>query len=198
MAILAGTGFAPHLVLAVSDDVEPVASRTKNETITALYAEHGAHVHRFMCQMLRDATLAKDATQETFARAHQRLATFDPTLRVKPWLFGIAHYVLCELRKSRARAGRCFVLDNDADAPASGCPETSFLDREALAVVNATLAQLPEERRAMLLLRLDHGLAYDDIAVTMNCSLAKVKVEIHRAREALRAAKASYENGGAR
>jgi RNA polymerase sigma-70 factor (ECF subfamily) len=45
----------------------------------------------------------------------------------------------------------------------------------------------------MLLLRLDHGMSYDDIAVTMGCSLAKVKIEIFRAREVLRATMAEYE-----
>ena len=38
----------------------------------------------------------------------------------------------------------------------------------------------------MLLLRLDHGLSYDEIAGLMGFSVAKVKVEIFRAREVLR------------
>lgn len=166
--------------------------------VNALYAEYGAKIHRFLRDMLGDATLAKDATQETFVRAYTRLSALDPTLRVAPWLFGIATNVSLEMRRARARAGRCFVSGTEADAPAAGSPEHAFLEREALSIVGAALAELPEERRAMLLLRLDHGLSYDDIAVTMSCSLAKVKVEIHRARETLRAAKAAYEKGGRR
>jgi RNA polymerase sigma-70 factor (ECF subfamily) len=72
-------------------------------------------------------------------------------------------------------------------------PDANYLGREALRVVGAALEQLPEERRAMLLLRLDHGLSYDEIAVTMGCTLSKVKVEIFRAREVLRATRAEYE-----
>ncbi len=67
-------------------------------------------------------------------------------------------------------------------------PETQLLDREAVVVVTRALAQLPEDRRAALLLRLDHGLRhYDEIARAMGWSLSKVKVEIFRAREVLRA-----------
>ena len=81
----------------------------------------------------------------------------------------------------------------NADAANTDSPERDVLGREALRIVGTALEQLPEERRAMLLLRLDHGLSYDDIAVTMGCSLAKVKVEIFRAREVLRDAIRKYD-----
>jgi RNA polymerase sigma-70 factor (ECF subfamily) len=47
-----------------------------------------------------------------------------------------------------------------------------------------------------LLLRCDHGLAYDEIAPLMGWSLSKVKVEIFRAREVLRATLQEYRGGG--
>jgi RNA polymerase sigma-70 factor (ECF subfamily) len=45
------------------------------------------------------------------------------------------------------------------------------------------------------MLRLDHGLSYDDIAGLMGWTLSKVKVEVHRAREVLREELAGYEGG---
>ena len=74
-------------------------------------------------------------------------------------------------------------------------PEATLLEREALAVVAQALSRLPEERKAALLLRLDHGLGYDEIAGAMGWSLAKVKVEIFRAREVLRATLKEYQGG---
>jgi RNA polymerase sigma-70 factor, ECF subfamily len=44
----------------------------------------------------------------------------------------------------------------------------------------------------MLLLRLDHDFSYEQIAELMGFSLAKVKVEIHRARIVLREAIEKY------
>jgi RNA polymerase sigma-70 factor (ECF subfamily) len=81
-----------------------------------------------------------------------------------------------------------------ADAAARS-PETALLEREALCVVERALARLSSERREVLLLRLDHGLSYDEIAKTMGWSLAKVKVEIFRGREVLRATLEEYEGG---
>lgn len=171
----------------------PRETDVEHAQLAALYEAHGARIHRFLRDLLGDPTLAKDATQETFVRAYRKLSTLDPALAVAPWLFGIARNVSLELRKARARAGRCFVHGEGADAPAAGSPEKDLLGREALRIVGTALEALSEERRAMLLLRLDHGLSYDDIALTMGCSLAKVKVEIFRAREVLRDAMSKYE-----
>lgn len=171
------------------------ASADDSARIEALYAEHGARIHRFLRDLLDDAALAADATQETFVRAYKRLDDLDPALRVAPWLFGIARNVALETRRSRFRSRRLVVdgAGEELNVAGPGSPETDYLGREALHIVRLALAKLGEERRAMLLLRLDHGLPYEDIAETMGCSLAKVKVEIFRARETLREAMAAYE-----
>jgi RNA polymerase sigma-70 factor, ECF subfamily len=164
--------------------------------LTALYAAHGASIHRFLSGLLGDRALAADATQETFVRAHRRLGSFREGGRHVAWLFGIARNVSLELRKARARAHRYIDPASDEDdIVAPGSPESELLGREALGIVESALCRLSEERRAMLLLRLDHGLPYDEIAELMGCSLAKVKVEIFRAREVLRATMADYERG---
>jgi RNA polymerase sigma-70 factor (ECF subfamily) len=197
VAILARPGLLPQLgVVGPGSAAADAAKDEVKERLTALYAEHGARIHRFLRDLLGDAALAADGTQETFVRAYRKLAELDQAARVAPWLFGIARNVSLELRKARFRAGRYVVSGVPAhafDPPAPGSPETDYLGREALEVIRAALARLPEERQAMLLLRLDHGLPYEDIAATMGCSLAKVKVEIFRAREVLRATMAEYE-----
>jgi RNA polymerase sigma-70 factor (ECF subfamily) len=201
VAIVARTGLVPPLVSVAgpANDAGVALHARQTATITALYAEHGARIQRFLSDLLGDATLAADATQETFVRAYRKILDLDETARVAPWLFGIARNVSLELRKARYRASKRFVtVDGDVDAPtpSGSSPESEYLGREAVKVVGAALAKLPEERRAMLLLRLDHALPYDDIAVTMGCSLAKVKIEIFRAREVLRATMADYQRGG--
>ncbi len=170
--------------------------------ITALYAKHATSIHRFLCDLLGDAALAADATQETFVRAFRRIDALRDSARATPWLFGVARNVSLELRKARWRSRRVFAPESDTpsatNAPStSASPEADLLGQEAVRVVSAAMARLSEDRRAVLLLRLDHGLAYEEIAELMGWSLAKVKVEIHRAREVLRATLAEYEEGGA-
>jgi RNA polymerase sigma-70 factor, ECF subfamily len=166
--------------------------------LAALYQQHAPSIHRFLRDLLGDGALAADGTQETFVRAFRRIGTLDDRTHIGAWLFGIARNVSRELRKARTRAGRTFVAetaDTDPPTPWHDSPEGELLDREALGVVDGALARLSEDRRAVLVLRLDHGLAYEQIAETMGWTLAKVKVEIFRAREQLRAALQVYEGG---
>ena len=178
---------------AACDDT--VADRA---ALSLLYGEIAPSVHRFLRDLLGDAALAADATQETFIRAFRRIDEVPRGTRLGAWVFGIARHVSLEMRRARTRARR--VVDDreasDADvADVASSPESACLDREALTVVARALERLGEDRRAVLLLRLDHGLAYEEIAELMSWSLPKVKVEIHRAREVLRVALADYQRG---
>lgn len=165
--------------------------------LSALYAAHAASIQRFLRDLLGDATLAADGTQETFARAFRRLDTLREDDKHLPWLFGIARNVSLEYRKARRVAKDRFAGDGDLDtAPCGGrSPEAQLLGREAATVVSRALADLPEERRAALLLRLDHSLSYDEIAAALGWSQSKAKVEVFRAREVLRAILRTYEGG---
>jgi RNA polymerase sigma-70 factor (ECF subfamily) len=185
---------------------EPLPRDRATEAVFAeLYARHAGRIHRFLGDLLGDRALAADATQETFVRAFRQRDAFDAERSIAPWLFGIARNVSLEMRRARHRARRVISPTNEeGDAPeprgdaGSRSPESELLGREALRVVEAAVERLSEDRRAMLLLRLDHGLSYDEIAELMGFSVAKVKVEIFRAREVLRATMADYERGGAK
>jgi RNA polymerase sigma-70 factor (ECF subfamily) len=168
--------------------------------LEGMYGELAPRIHRFQRDLLGDAALATDATQETFIRAFRRVGDVPPGTRLAPWVFGIARNVSLEQRRARGRFRRVVVEASPSTRDAvpdraARSPEAALLDREALTIVERALAALSEERRAALLLRLDHGLAYEDIAQTMGWSLAKVKVEIFRAREVLRATLEEYRGG---
>ncbi len=176
--------------------------RAGDAAFAELYALHGRRIHRFLADLLGDRALASDATQETFVRAFRQRDTFDAERSIAPWLFGIARNVSLEMRRARFRARRVICSSNeDGDTreprvPASRSPESELIGKEAMRVVEAAVERLSEDRRAMLLLRLDHGLSYDEIAGLMGFTVAKVKVEIFRAREVLRETMADYERGG--
>lgn len=173
--------------------------RCDQASLAAAYEDLAPRVHRFVRDLLGDATLASDATQETFVRAFRRVDHLPRGTRLVPWVFGVARFVAMELRRARGR-GRKIIdegapLDERAADARGRSPEDALLDREVARVLERALARLPEERRAALLLRCDHGLAYDEIAPLMGWTLAKVKIEIFRAREVLRATLHEYRGG---
>lgn len=168
---------APWLARAIAGD--PGAFRI-------LFERHAPPVRRFLRDLGRDPGFADEGTQETFVRAHARLATLRDDQRLRPWLLGIARRVyLEELRRRRPR-----VVPGGGDAAPS--PQADLLVAEEVRVFRAALARLDAERRSVLLLRLDHGLSYDEIAQVMGLTLPQVRNELHRGRQQLRDHLAPY------
>jgi RNA polymerase sigma-70 factor, ECF subfamily len=205
VALLPDAWIVSSAVIA-EDTSEPAhgparASRASSDPalLAAVYSEHGPGIRRFLQGLLGDRAAADDALQETFARAFRRMDTLRDPERIAPWLFGIARNVALEARKARRRIGR--LLDPGAESEPREehegadphTPEAELLGREAAGVVDRALDRLSSDRRAVLMLRLDHGLSYDDIAGLMGWTLGKVKIEIHRAREVLREELSGYE-----
>ncbi|MGV3621324.1 MAG: RNA polymerase sigma factor [Archangium sp.] len=164
------------------------AQAGESAAFRALFERHVVAVRRFLRDLLRNTDAADDATQESFARAHAQLVKLTDHDRFKPWMLGIARNVAYESRRVRQHD----VLDDDDDAtPAavipSPDPEAVLLDAELEKHFTQALGHLSENRRAALLMRLDHGLAYEEIAAAFGWSIPTVKNEIHRARLKLRA-----------
>lgn len=157
----------------------------------------GPAVRRFARDLLRDPAAADEAMQETFVRALERVTALRQEDRLLAWLLGIARKVCLEHhRRGRRHADRH--LDEDAaetEPCGRGTPESAALHREAAEVVQAGLEALSADRQAALLMRFDHGLGYLEISHAMGWTVAKAKVEVHRARLQLRERMARYEEG---
>lgn len=165
------------------------------DAFRALFDSHGPAVSRYLRDALGDRTAADEATQETFVRAHTRLAAVYEADRLRAWLLGIAHRVFLEACRRRRSAGEHVEISEAEPADVAPSPELSLLGREADAVLASALSRLPAERRSALLLRLDHDLPYERIAEQLDWSVSKVKNEIHRARLQLRAQLSKYMGG---
>jgi RNA polymerase sigma-70 factor (ECF subfamily) len=184
---------APRLIAL--DGVALTARATTGDAgaFREIYERHAPAVFRFLMNLLGDRGAADEATQETFVRAHGRLGTMRETDKLLPWLFGIARNVCFETRRAYAKTRRDVPEDELDDRVAdSPNPEALLLRREADELLSRALQRIPEERRAALLLQMDHGLPYAEIAQILEWSVAKVKIEIHRARLKLRAELSKY------
>ena len=64
-------------------------------------------------------------------------------------------------------------------------PEELVLTEEIRTIVNAAIAQLPEDLRTAIVLRELEGMSYEEIAAAMDCPVGTVRSRIFRAREAI-------------
>jgi RNA polymerase sigma-70 factor (ECF subfamily) len=175
--------------LALSPTVdEPMASTDRE-----IYERHAPHILRFLADVLGNVNDARDGLQETFLRAFARRQDFDRAEHPRAWLFGIARNVSLELRRGRVRRRDLCTRVEQVVVRTNGCdPESAMMGRETAYCLERTLCSLSEPRRAVLLLRIDHGLSYVQIAEIMGWSVAKAKVVVHRARHELRVALAEH------
>ncbi|MBM7112202.1 RNA polymerase sigma factor [Archangium primigenium] len=189
--------FAVRMALAGGRTREPESERSllvrarrgEAAAFRVLFERHAPAVWRFARDLFQDEAAADEATQETFVRAHGKLASLRDDTRLSSWLLGIVRHL--HLESLRGRPTHLDVADEEHEvlleaALPSPTPEALLLDRELEGLLSEALGSLREERRAALLLRIDHGLGYEDIAQVMGWTLPKVKNEIHRARMQLR------------
>jgi RNA polymerase sigma-70 factor (ECF subfamily) len=166
-----------------------------SEAFRTIFDRYAQPIRRFLRDLLRDPAAADEATQETFVRAHRQLGALRDGDRVASWLFGIARFVAMEQLRARRRHPSAPAEAAQETASRQPTPEAALLAQESDALLGAALAALDEDRRAALLLRIDHELGYEDIAQAMGWTMAKVKNEIHRARLELRAQLLPYLGG---
>jgi RNA polymerase sigma-70 factor (ECF subfamily) len=139
-------------------------------------------------RMLGSRAEAEDIAQETFLRAHKALGEFRGDARLSTWLYAIASR-LCLNRLASAprrleRAGDAELLRVPAAVPdAAAALEHS----ELAAALQQAIAELPEERRIVVVLRDLEGLAYEEIAEALDVELGTVRSRLHRARLDLKA-----------
>lgn len=138
-------------------------------------------------RMLGDAEEAADATQEAFLRAYTRLHQYDPEHKFSTWLFSIAnHHCIDRLRKRRATVvpidDTPLVFTLESETPR---PDEQLLAKERSKELQALLEELEPDYRTPLILRYWHEYSYQEIADTMQISLAAVKSRLFRARQKL-------------
>jgi RNA polymerase sigma-70 factor (ECF subfamily) len=151
--------------------------RQQTEKLGALYREHAMSVYRFALGLSRNITEAEDIVAEAFARVAPRAYAIQ-TATARAYLLTVARNVFLD-DKHRARREAHALAEMARDPPdTGGSPD----DNTKLSLALQALGALPEGERAALLLRLDHDMSYEDIAATLNISLAAAKVRVHRAR----------------
>lgn len=157
-----------------------------DEAFTAVYDELSPGLCRYVEGLLGRTGAAQEVVQETFVRLYRLGAGHVAPGEERFWTYRVAsNLALNELRRGRTRAR---LLDRVAAVLRRRQPDP--LDEaeraERAGVVRAALERLPDAQRAALLLRECEGLTYAEIAGVLGVSLAKVKVDIFRARSALR------------
>jgi RNA polymerase sigma-70 factor (ECF subfamily) len=160
---------------------------SEDEEFTMLFQDFYPSLCRFLeCLLGGRVALAQDLAQESFLQLHRTAWGTLPVEETRFWLYRVArNLAINEFRKSHTRF-RLFDRVVEAMRPQTRNPEQEYEKRERQELVLEMLQTLPEDQRTALLLREQEQLSYREIGVVLNVSESKVKVDIFRARAALR------------
>ncbi len=149
--------------------------------------QYADRLFRFAFSSLRNREQAEDVVQESFARVWEKRQTVD-FAKAKPYLFTIAHHVIIdEVRYREHYADTESSLPIETKTTQSPYPDVND-------ILHKALATLPETQRNALLLRDYEGYSYHEIGDITGMSEAQVKVNIFRARTALKNKLKSIDN----
>ncbi len=148
-----------------------------------LYADR---LFRFAFSSLRNREQAEDVVQESFARVWEKVKTVD-FAKAKSYLFTTAHHAMIDEVRQRQRTSDIEELATFADPKGIPYPDVNE-------ILHKALATLPEAQRNAVLLRDYEGYSYQEIGDITGMTEAQVKINIFRARTALRNHLKSIDN----
>jgi len=124
---------------------------------------------------------ADDLVQDTLERAWSRISQWQPGSDLRAWLFSIMHNV--RIDQMRRQAPPEASLEEEAiDLPVRATQS----DRIEISDLDAALAALPDEQRAVVLLVALEDMRYADVAATLDIPIGTVMSRLARGRERLR------------
>lgn len=192
--------FGPGSVLSVKDD-PPVRNESPDvsppKDFTTFMRQYQDMVFCTAVRLVNDESLAEDISQETFIKAHEHFEMLSASPSAGGWLKTVAtRLCINNLQRYRRRWRFFSELRGAGDSgDASDAPEVEFAAPETFfsgidaaergALVQDSLARLPEHQRVPLVLYHFEDLSYEDISRQLGVSLAKVKTDILRGRAAL-------------
>jgi RNA polymerase sigma-70 factor (ECF subfamily) len=126
--------------------------------------------------LLGDWHAAQDAAQEAFLNAYANIASLRLPDRFGPWLFSIAHRCAIRLSKPSFRPQPLHMVPEPACVPSASSDVEGMLN---------LVAALPDQERAVVLLRYVQGHDVAAIAVILGSPVGTVTKQLSRAHKRL-------------
>lgn len=155
----------------------------------AIFRRYHQELYRFCLSILARPEDAQEALQNTMVKALRSLPGEKREIRLKPWLYRVAHNESIDLLRRRREGPD---IDSVQVSARAELAETVEL-RARLSSLLADLAVLPARQRSALVMRELAGLEYEQIGEAFGTSTAVARQTVYEARLGLRALEAGRE-----
>jgi RNA polymerase sigma factor (sigma-70 family) len=157
------------------------------EMFEVIVRRYNSLLFRLGMAYLRNHAQAEDAMQNAYVKAFQNLARYRRGAAFSTWLARIMiNECLMMLRRGRKASENTVDIDRHSGAIAAPAADEISL-KEMKALLEKAIASLPRKYRSVYMLREVQQLSVAETAVCLGLSPLSVKVDLHRARERLKA-----------
>lgn len=160
-----------------------------------LVTKYRGRIYAMTYHLIQNETEAWDLAQEAFIKAWRALPGFKLDAGFYTWLYRIAHNVTYDwLRKKKIQGDGEFDDERTEHRAAAGAettpkgdpaPDMALRNAELGGRIQAAIARLSPEHRQVIVLREVEGLAYEEIAAMVPCTLGTVMSRLFYARKKL-------------
>ena len=156
---------------------------------------HSPNVYALALRLMGSETEAEDVLQETFINAYKAIGSFEGRSGLGTWLYRIAYNAsmmrLRRPKKELVSVEESLMTEDGRLIPEQlfdWCclPEQEFETDEVKVRLERAIQELPEQYKAVFILRELEGLSTQETADALELTVGATKVRLHRARLWLR------------
>ena len=165
------------------------AQQGDSAAVGALYDRHHTPIFRFVWSRVSDQQTAEDLTGDVFTKMVTSLPGYKISdVPFRAWLYRIARNLVTD--EYRKQTGKTAVSLQDVETMIGlgANPDTVAEQNITLDRVQSALATIDPTQKEVVELRFLAGLSLQEVAETLDYSIAAVKSHQHRGLKALRAA----------
>jgi RNA polymerase sigma factor (sigma-70 family) len=182
-AVPSGLGVGSGITRVFSDDrLAQRAVKGDKRAFAAIFDRYHQSLYRYCLAVVGNSQDAEDALQNTMIKVLRALPGEERHIKLKPWLYRIAHNESIELLRRRRETRQ---LDPELATAGSGLAEEAAT-RERLRGLISDLDELSERQRGVLVMRELAGLDFAEIGTALGTSPAAARQTLYEARLSLR------------
>ena len=151
-----------------------------------LVKKYQREIYGLACRMVSDAEEAKDLSQQAFMQAFIHIRSFRQDAQFRTWLFRIAINQCYNFLKSRKRFGDTVDCDEVPLVGEDESPEEGLVGRDEKKRLYAALEKLPPKQQAVITLKVEQGLSYQEISEVLGGTAGAARVNYCQALKTLK------------
>ena len=174
-------------------EINPYIEKAKNGdqvAFTYLLNHYWNEVYGFMLKRTENETDSEDITIETFSKAFDKIATYNPEFQFNTWLIAIAKNVHIDLLRKKKSTHFVEITDEEDQqayniADTSPSIEDALITEQNLSRLLQFIKELKPHYQEVIQLRYFQEMSYQEIAEQLGEPLSNVKIKLLRAKKLL-------------